>query len=308
MTETARMADVVLPATMFMEHDDVYQGGGHQYIHARAEADRSAGRVPLQPRGDLRRWPSALGAEHPGFDMTRARVDRPDAAEFRLGHARRARSETLDRLPAGLRHRALHQGLRLAGRQIPLQAGLADRAVPHRPVHAGPVDAMPALPDHWDRDRGGRRASIRSGSATSPARSFLNSTFNETPTSLARERRPTVMIHPDDAAALGIADGDEVVLGNTRGEVRLHAKRVRRRAPRRADRGIDLAERRLSGRQGHQHADRRRRDRALWRRGVPRQQGLDQAVRGLIGVRRRSGSRPPSIRTRPSATSRSACG
>ena len=32
MTETARMADVVLPATMFMEHDDVYQGGGHQHI------------------------------------------------------------------------------------------------------------------------------------------------------------------------------------------------------------------------------------------------------------------------------------
>ena len=54
MTETAQMADIVLPATMFMEHDDVYQGGGHQYIHARAEADRAAGRVPLQPRGDLR--------------------------------------------------------------------------------------------------------------------------------------------------------------------------------------------------------------------------------------------------------------
>src|SRR5204862_3894165 len=32
MTETARMADVVLPATMFMEHDDVYQAGGSQYI------------------------------------------------------------------------------------------------------------------------------------------------------------------------------------------------------------------------------------------------------------------------------------
>ena len=32
MTETALMADVVLPATMFMEHDDFYQGGGHQYI------------------------------------------------------------------------------------------------------------------------------------------------------------------------------------------------------------------------------------------------------------------------------------
>jgi len=59
---------------------------------------------------------------------------------------------------------------------------------------------------------------------TSPARNFLNSTFNETPTSLAREQRPTVMIHPEDAATLGIADGDKVVLGNTRGEVRIHAK------------------------------------------------------------------------------------
>ena len=53
------------------------------------------------------------------------------------------------------------------------------------------------------------------------------------------------MIHPEDAARLGIADGDKVVLGNTRGEVRLHAQVFRRRAPRRADRGIDLAERRL---------------------------------------------------------------
>ena len=32
MTETAKMADVVLPATTFLEHDDIYQGGGHQYI------------------------------------------------------------------------------------------------------------------------------------------------------------------------------------------------------------------------------------------------------------------------------------
>ena len=60
--------------------------------------------------------------------------------------------------------------------------------------------------------------------ATSPARGFLNSTFTETPTSLSRERRPEVMIHPDDAAAAGVADGEQIVLGNRRGEVRLHAK------------------------------------------------------------------------------------
>ncbi len=59
--------------------------------------------------------------------------------------------------------------------------------------------------------------------ATSPARAFLNSSFNETPTSRELQGRPTVMLHPDDAATLGIAEGDRVVLGNARGKVRLHA-------------------------------------------------------------------------------------
>ena len=43
-------------------------------------------------------------------------------------------------------------------------------------------------------------------------------------TSRAREGAPQVMVHPEDAAALGIADGCEVVLGNKRGEVRLAAQ------------------------------------------------------------------------------------
>src|SRR6202012_4350391 len=37
MTETAMMADLVLPATMFMEHDDLYYGGGHQHISVGAK-------------------------------------------------------------------------------------------------------------------------------------------------------------------------------------------------------------------------------------------------------------------------------
>ena len=55
-----------------------------------------------------------------------------------------------------------------------------------------------------------------------------------------------MMIHPDDAAAAGIADGDEVVLGNRRGEVRLHARLFDgvRRGVLIAE--VDLAERRLS--------------------------------------------------------------
>ncbi len=89
--------------------------------------------------------------------------------------------------------------------------------VPFRsPYKSGPIDQMPKLPDHWTSiEQADEAHPFRL--ATSPARGFLNSTFNETPTSLAQEKRPTVMIHPDDAKALGIGDGDYVVLGNTRG-------------------------------------------------------------------------------------------
>jgi anaerobic selenocysteine-containing dehydrogenase len=81
---------------------------------------------------------------------------------------------------------------------------------------------MPGLPDHWNAiEEATAEHPFRL--ATSPARSFLNSSFTETPTSRATEQRPHVMIHPDDAAALGISHGDKVVLGNRRGEVRLHA-------------------------------------------------------------------------------------
>src|SRR5262249_56027222 len=80
------------------------------------------------------------------------------------------------------------------------------RTVPHRhPWAAGPIEEMPRLPDHWEIiEEADEQHPFRL--ATSPARQFLNSSFTETPTSRAREQRPEVMIHPDDAAALGTAD------------------------------------------------------------------------------------------------------
>ena len=52
----------------------------------------------------------------------------------------------------------------------------------------------------------------------------MNSTFGETPGSRKREGRPTALIHPDDAAKLGVTTGAIVTLGNRRGQIQIHAR------------------------------------------------------------------------------------
>jgi anaerobic selenocysteine-containing dehydrogenase len=57
-----------------------------------------------------------------------------------------------------------------------------------------------------------------------PARQFLNSTFTETPSSRGREKRPSLLLHPDDAQRLSIADGGAVQVGNKQATINLHAR------------------------------------------------------------------------------------
>src|SRR5207244_85566 len=69
LTETAAMADIVLPATTFLEHDDIYTAGGHHFLQI--------GRAVLPPHAECRSnhdvicgLAKRLGARHPGFEMT----------------------------------------------------------------------------------------------------------------------------------------------------------------------------------------------------------------------------------------------
>jgi anaerobic selenocysteine-containing dehydrogenase len=222
MTETAQMADVVLPATMFMEHDDVYQGGGHQYILLGGKA--------IEPPGECRSnhevicaLAKRLGASHPGFDMSSRELI--DWTLQNSGWGTLAELERTRWIDCQPDFDTAHYIKGFAYPDGKFRFKPDWPKVPFRSAYpAGPVEAMPALPDHWtiieEAD-----AACPFRLATSPSRGFLNSTFNETQSSRTQNRgRPDVMIHPDDAAHVGITDGAEVVLGNARGQVRLHAR------------------------------------------------------------------------------------
>jgi len=221
MTETARYADIVLPATMFMEHDDLYQGGGHQYIQL--------GMKLIDPPGQCRSnhevicaLAERLGAKHEGFTLTPRELIERTLADSGWGSlADLEAGKFIDAQPSferahfinGFGYRDGKFRFRPDWPKVP-----AANAGP-----MGPIDAVPGLPDHWEvLEEANAEYPFRL--ATSPARHFLNSSFTETPGSLKREGHPDVMIHPEDAAQYGVEDGGWVRLENTRGAVMLRAR------------------------------------------------------------------------------------
>lgn len=221
MTDTARMADIILPATMFVEHDDVYQGGGQQHI--------LLGPKLIEPPGECRNnhevisaIAARVGAEHPAFAMDpRELIDRTLQASNRGTLAELEEKRWLD-VQQPFEDAHFLKGFGWPNGKFRFKADWPKNPYA-APAKFGPVHDMPAFPDHWTAIELADDA-FPFRLTTSPARNFLNSSFTETPTSLAKEERPDVLIHPDDAATHGIEDGDKVELESLRGKVRLYAK------------------------------------------------------------------------------------
>src|ERR1700733_5592851 len=221
MTDTAKVADVILPAPMFVEHDDFYTAGGSQHI--------LLGPKLVEPPGECRSnhevicaLAKRLGAEHPGFALTPRQLI--DATLQKSGWGTLAELEASRWIDCQPDFATAHylDGFAYPDGKFRFKPDWP--TVPFRRWHRNhPAPTIPTLPDHWgvieeaDAEHPFRLA-------TSPARGFLNSSFTETPTSRRREGRPEVMIHPDDANPLGVIDGDEIKLGNRRGVVHLHAR------------------------------------------------------------------------------------
>ena len=215
MTETAAMADILLPATTFLEHDDLYTASGHTHVQV--------SKAIIPPQGD-----------------SRSNHDVVCALAQLLGHERSTlfTHSSMELLNQALKHSSLPSAEEIHAQEgIDLAESFADAHFLNGFGHAdgrfhffadwqslGDAEGkLPSLPDHAelieaaDCDHPFRLV-------TAPARTFLNTSFSETPGSVKKEKRPTAFIHPNDCAEHSISEGDLVTLGNSLGQVTLWAK------------------------------------------------------------------------------------
>jgi anaerobic selenocysteine-containing dehydrogenase len=213
MTQTAMIADIILPATSFVEHDDLYTSFGHTYLQI-------AGPL-INPYFESRsnhqlvcELAQRLGAQHPAFSQTAEQVieqalfdsDYPDVQTLR-------KSKWHDCAKDHAQMNFL-QGFDWPNKKFRFNPDWRS---------AGDTEGlMPSWPGHWD--------AIFSADETHPfrlitppARRFLNTSFTQSPHSLKGETQPYVHINPKDAKTNSIHDEQMVVLGNQQGQVELRA-------------------------------------------------------------------------------------
>jgi anaerobic selenocysteine-containing dehydrogenase len=206
LTDTARYADVVLPATTQVEHVDLVPSWGHTYITYNQPAIAPVGEA-LPNTEIFRRMAAAMGLPGEAF---------ADSDE-ELAHAAVAGA----RWPlAGIDYDELRR------------VGWAKADLPEdfRPFAEGNFGTPSGRLRLWSDDLppgydppAGDDEPLALMTAKS-AHHFLNSTYANLPRHLAGEGEPRLDLHPDDAAARDIADGDVVRVHNRRGEVRARAR------------------------------------------------------------------------------------
>ena len=121
MTETAAFADIVLPATTFVEHDDFYTASGHTYFQVTQKV--------IDPPGECREnhevicdARQAARREPPGLSMSAWEIMDRDAAALRdVGRRDQLAPRRAGSRPA-VRDRPLPRRVRDVGPEIPLPA------------------------------------------------------------------------------------------------------------------------------------------------------------------------------------------
>ena len=215
LTDTADHADIVLPATTQLEHWDTQGAYGHTYAMLNRPAIAPLGQARSNAR-IFRELAARMGFDDPCFG---------DRDEAMVRQAWRPGRIDLDELfargwtPLRVPPRPFADG----GFATP--DGRARVSAPGYPV-------PDFVPNHECAERDPALAARYPLAMISPpARNFLNSTFVNVASLRATEREPLVEIHPDDAAARGIADGAMVRIFNDRGVYRCRAELSTRARP-----------------------------------------------------------------------------
>ena len=213
MTETAQHADIVLPATMFLEHDDVYSASGHTYLQIGPKLIDAPGEC-WSNHELLQALAKRLDIRHEGFDIS--------ARQLIENMLSRSGLPDIDSILAAGGHDCapiedFEESNFING------FGTPDKRFHFRPdwnTVGADTAGMPEFPDHWDVIEN-PDATCPLRLVTAPARQFLNTSFTETATSVRMEKAPSAKMHPSDIETYGLTAGSQVTLGNRRGEVTL---------------------------------------------------------------------------------------
>ena len=215
MTDTADMADVVLPATTQLEHLDVHVSYGHTYalINEPAIAPLGQAKANTQIFRELARH---MGFDEPCFadsDETLARAAlKPEWVDFDVLRAKGWVKLALPDAPFA------HGGFATPGGKA-----LAD---------APGLGVPDFVPNHESQASSPQLAARYPLAMISPpARNFLNSSFVNVRSLRDIEGEPLLEMHAGDAAARGIADRSLVRVFNDRGSYRCSCRVSARARP-----------------------------------------------------------------------------
>jgi len=210
-TDTADYADVLLPATTQLEHEDLHKAYGHIYL--------SYNRAAIAPLGEslpnteiFRRLAARMGLEDPELQ---------ESDESMIRHAiARVPGITFDDLQRDgwirLKVPSPHLPYR-SGTKLPTPSGRIE--IESSRFAAEGLDPIPSyVPPHESEERSPELARRYPLALISPpAHSFLNSTFVNVATLRRAAGKPTLEIHAGDADRRGIKPGDRVRISNDRG-------------------------------------------------------------------------------------------
>jgi anaerobic selenocysteine-containing dehydrogenase len=211
-TDSADYADILLPATTQLEHVDAHLAYGHLYMMANNAAIAPLGES--KPNTEIFRLLAArMGFDDPCFGES---DDQLAAQAFNAKDARAVHFDWESLKRKGWQKLAMPDAPFAAG-GFPTPSGkcefysssmLADGLDP-LPAYIAPYESAASNPE--------LAARYPLAMISPPARNFLNSSFVNVQSLRATEGEPHLDIHPRDAAARAIGDGDMARIFNDRG-------------------------------------------------------------------------------------------